>query len=64
MDSATRESFEKVLFEKACLPAILEQAKADRDNGKVLCPEMDEIVNIYSQILTDYPEPVTQGVTQ
>jgi len=61
MDSVTRESFKKVLFKKVCLPAILEQNKADRDNGKVLCPKMDEVVSIYSQILIEYPAP---GVAQ
>jgi len=64
MDSVTRESFKKVLYEEASLPAILAQHKADRDDGKVLCPKMDEVVNIYSQILIDYPEPANQGATQ
>ena len=63
MDPATRKEFEKVLLKRSFL-AIIKQHKADRDNGKVLCPEMDEIVNIYSKILTDHPEPVTQGASQ
>jgi len=46
-----------LLPEKMYLPAILEQAKADRDGGKPLCPEMENAVNIYSQILIDNPEP-------
>jgi len=58
MDPVTRDQIKKVLFEKVCLPAILEQAKADRDGGKTLCPKMDEVVDIYSQILIDYPAPV------
>lgn len=63
MDSVTRDQIEKVLLKRSFL-AIIKQHKADRDNGKVLCPEMDEVVNRYSKILTDYPGPVTQGVTQ
>ena len=61
MDSVTRESFKKLLFEKVYLPAILKQNKKDRDAGKVLCPKMDEAVNIYSQILADY---LARGGTQ
>ena len=64
MDPVTREELKKLLFERICLPAILDQAKADRDNGKVLCPAMDKAVSIYSQILTDCPEPVDEGVAQ
>jgi len=64
MDPITRDQFKKVLFEKVCLPAILEQNKKDRDVGKTLCPKMDEVVNRYSQILINYPEPVAQGVAQ
>ena len=63
MDSVTRKSYEKILF-KSSVVALLEQSKIDRDKGKVLCHKMDEVVNIYSQILTDYPEPVTRGATQ
>lgn len=57
MDPITRKEFEKLLFEGLCLPAILEQMKADRAAGKVLTPKMEAAVNIYSQILTDNPAP-------
>lgn len=63
MDSVTREDLKKVLLKRSFL-AIIKQHKADRDNGKVLCPEMDKIVNIYSKILKDHKEPVTQGASQ
>lgn len=63
MDPITRKNLKKVLLKRAFL-AIIKQHKADRDNGKVLCPAMDEVVNIYSKILTDHPEPVTQGASQ
>jgi len=63
MDPITRESLKKVLLKRSFL-AIIKQHKADRDNGKVLCPEMDKIVNIYSKILTDHPEPVNPGDSQ
>ena len=64
MDSVTRDQIKNLLFGKVCLPALLEQARIDRDEGKILCPKMDRVVNIYSKILTDYPAPVTQGGTQ
>ena len=57
MDPITRERFEDLLFDDVCLPAILEQNEADRDGGKTLCPKMEEAVNIYCQVLMDYPEP-------
>jgi len=63
MDSVTRKSSKKLSLKKLVL-AILKQNKADRDNGKVLCPAMDEAVNIYSQVLADYPGPVNQGASQ
>jgi len=51
-------AMQKLLPETMYLPAILEQAKADRDdNGKTLCPELEEAVNIYSQIMVDNPAP-------
>jgi len=56
MDPVTRKEFEKVLLKRSFL-AIIKQHKADRDNGKVLCPAMDDVVNIYSQILIDNPAP-------
>lgn len=57
MDPVTRKEFLKLLFRKVCLPAIFEQAKVNRDEGKVLCPKMDDLVNKYCQILIDYPAP-------
>jgi len=48
----------ELLPEKVYMPAMLEQAKADRAAGKILEPDLDEVVNIYSQILTDNPEPI------
>ena len=47
----------ELLPETIYMPAMLKQAKADRDRGKVLEPSLEEVVNIYSQILTDNPEP-------
>ena len=64
MDPITRESFEKLLFERVCLPAILDQAKADRDAGKVLTPKMEVAVNIYSQILANYPGSASRGAAK
>jgi len=63
MDPITRKSYKKILF-KSGVAALLEQSRIDRDNGKVLCPKMDEVVNIYSQILIDYQGPVDRGATQ
>lgn len=60
MDPITRESYKQILVKRSFLP-IIKQHKADRDNGKSLCPKMDEVVNIYSKILADYPAPETQG---
>ena len=57
MDPITRTQIEKILFKRICIPAMLEQAKADRADGKVLSPKMEAAVNIYSQILTDNPAP-------
>jgi len=61
MDPVTRKEFKKLLFKRICLPAMLEQAQADRAAGKVLVPKMEAAVNIYSQILDDNPAP---GVAQ
>jgi len=63
MDSVKRKSLTKGFFIGAVL-AIIKQHKADRDNGKVLCPKMDKIVNIYSQVLKDHPEPVKRGTAK
>lgn len=63
MDPVTRKNYEKILF-KSAVAALLEQARIDRDGGKILCPKMDNMVNVYSKILTDYPAPVTPGATQ
>jgi len=64
MNPVTGEKFKKLLLEEVCLEALLQQAKKDRDDGKTLCPKMDNVVNIYSKILTDHPAPVTPGATQ
>jgi len=47
----------ELLPQTVYMPTMLEQAKADRAGGKVLEPGMEAAVNIYSQILTDNPEP-------
>jgi len=57
MDPVTRKEFKKLLFERVCIPAMLEQAEADRAAGKVLVPKMEAAVNIYSHILDDNPAP-------
>ena len=48
----------ELLPETMHMPAMLEQAKADRNGGKTLEPGLEEAVNIYDQILTDNPEPI------
>jgi len=52
-EAAMRDLLPETLY----LPAILEQAKADREAGKTLCVELEEAVNIYLQILIENPEP-------
>lgn len=52
-----KAAMQELLPESMYLPAILEQAKADRDAGKTLCVELEEAVNIYMQILVENPEP-------
>ena len=65
MDPVTRGQIKKLLAQRKVLVyAHIEQAKVDRDGGKVLCPKMDRLVNIYSKVLTDHPAPVTQGASQ
>lgn len=61
MDPITRKNIKKLLFDKVCPPAILEQIQTDRAEGKTLCPKMNNVINIYSQILIDNPAP---GVAQ
>jgi len=51
------DAMAELLPESVHMPAMLEQAKADRDGGKTLEPALEEAVNIYSQILLDNPEP-------
>lgn len=51
-------AMQELLPDTMCFPAILEQAKIDRGEGKILGPEMDEVVNIYTQILEDHPQPI------
>jgi len=50
-------AMQEQLPESMYMPAMLEQAKADRDGGKTLESGLEEAVNIYDQILTDNPEP-------
>ena len=46
------------LPEMMIMPAILEQFKADRDSGpKTLQPGLEQVVNIYNQIMVDHPDP-------
>lgn len=45
-----------LLPESMCTPAMLEQARADREGGKTLEPGLEATVNIYAQILTDNQE--------
>jgi len=48
----------ELLPQTVSISAMLAQAKVDRDvGGKTLEPSLEEAVNIYSQILTDNPEP-------
>jgi len=47
----------ELLPESMYMPAMLEQARADREGGKTLEPSLDEAVNIYDQIMVDNPEP-------
>jgi len=47
----------ELLPESMYMPAMLEQARADRAGGKTLEHGLEEAVNIYDQILTDNPEP-------
>ena len=54
MDSVKSKSLTKGFFIGAVL-AIINQQKADRENGRTLCLKMDKIVNIYSQA-TDHPD--------
>lgn len=56
--TAMQKRLSEVLFKNSLIP-ILEQCRIDRDAGKTLCPEMNEVINIYSKILTDYPAPET-----
>lgn len=46
-----------LLPESVYIPAMLGQAKADRDGGKTLMPDLEDAVNIYDRILRDNPEP-------
>jgi len=63
MDSVKSKSLTKGFFIGAVL-ALIKQHRADRDNGKVLCPSMDKIVNIYSKVLKDHPEPEKPGTAK
>lgn len=63
MDPVTREGLQKVLLKKSFL-AIIKQHKADRDNGKVLCPAMDDVVNIFNQVMAGHPAPVSRGAAK
>lgn len=47
----------ELLPETMYMPAMLEQAKVDREEGKTLCVELEEAVNIYTQIMDDNPRP-------
>jgi len=53
-EAAMKEQLPEMIY----MPAILEQFKADRDSGpKTLQPGLDEVINIYSQIMIDNPDP-------
>jgi len=45
------------LPDEIVISAMLEQAKADREEGKTLMPDLEEAVNLYIRILADNPEP-------
>jgi len=51
------DAMHELLPESMYMPAMLEQARADREGGKTLETGLEEAVNIYDQILTDNPEP-------
>ncbi len=51
------EALREQLPDTVYLPAMLEQAKADRAAGKTLCAELEDAVNIYTQILIDILPP-------
>lgn len=50
-------AMDKLLPQKMYMAATLEQVMVDRNQGKVLEPGLEEVVNIYSQIMDDFPTP-------
>jgi len=52
------DAMHELLPESVYMPAMLEQAMADRDvDRKTLEPSLEAAVNIYSHIIEDYPGP-------